>query len=341
MDKHAYHLNKKKIKADEEGKIWYYYPCENEDTANVKIDGKFYYAIAVSEKEWETLIELDRLEYNNQHKETRRKAYISKKQDETEYIEKNTTDLTPSIDEEVVGGITVEKDISSLKGKEKQIAELSFKNDLKQADIAKKLGVTQGYVSSTLKNIKTKLEAEEKDEEEQLNKAWQQIISKGEADNDYDMYLELGIRSLNSDDLFIFMHWFYSFGELCKNIMRCMLFHEETMQQEIDEYKKTASERELKHFNENYASNIPPIQIMYIRMKRETERRAEMFKIMPIGKAYYRLDETVDKIAKRVNMTAEEFVYERFMKNFASGRIKRYNKFYKKYCGTDMPSYKK
>ena len=96
---------------------------------------------------------------------TRRKAYISKKQDETEYIEKNTTDLNPSIDEEVVSGIAIEKDISSLKGKEKQIAELSLKNDLKQADIAKKLGVTQGYISSTLKNIKTKLDAEEKDEE--------------------------------------------------------------------------------------------------------------------------------------------------------------------------------
>ncbi|MBP5466049.1 MAG: hypothetical protein J6Y43_00595, partial [Clostridia bacterium] len=68
-------MNKKKIKTNEEEKFWYYYPCESEDNANVKIDGEPFYAIAVSEQEWETLIELDRLEYNNQHKETRRKAY--------------------------------------------------------------------------------------------------------------------------------------------------------------------------------------------------------------------------------------------------------------------------
>lgn len=65
MDKLAYHLNKKKTLGDTEGKFLYYYPCNSDDKANYRIEDKKYIVIEVTENEWEALIELDRIEYNN------------------------------------------------------------------------------------------------------------------------------------------------------------------------------------------------------------------------------------------------------------------------------------
>ena len=70
MDKLAYHYNKKKISAENAGKYLYYYPCADEN-ANVRIDGHGFIVIEVTEKEWEALVELDRIDYNNEHKYVR------------------------------------------------------------------------------------------------------------------------------------------------------------------------------------------------------------------------------------------------------------------------------
>ena len=67
MDKLAYHYNKKKLPAKTEGKYLYYYPCEDMESATVQMGGRDFVTIEVSEKEWEALIELDRIEYNNEH----------------------------------------------------------------------------------------------------------------------------------------------------------------------------------------------------------------------------------------------------------------------------------
>lgn len=68
MDKLAYHFNKKKIPAKTEGKYKYYYPCLLKEETNEQYGDNYYIITEVSEREWETLLELDRLEYNNTHK---------------------------------------------------------------------------------------------------------------------------------------------------------------------------------------------------------------------------------------------------------------------------------
>ena len=87
MDKLAYHYNKKKIPAETAGKYLYYYPCADE-SANAWLDGRGFITIEVTDKEWEALIELDRIDYNNEHKyvrhttifpQPRRKNSISKR----------------------------------------------------------------------------------------------------------------------------------------------------------------------------------------------------------------------------------------------------------------------
>ena len=78
MDKLAYHLNKKKIPAKTEGKYKYYYPCLLKEEADEQYGDNYYIVTEVSEREWEALLELDRLEYNNTHKFTRHSSMPDK-----------------------------------------------------------------------------------------------------------------------------------------------------------------------------------------------------------------------------------------------------------------------
>ena len=83
MDKLAYHYNKKKLPAKTEGKYLYYYPCEDMESATVQMGGRGFVTIEVTEKEWEALIELDRIEYNNEHKYVRHTTELFDEEDET------------------------------------------------------------------------------------------------------------------------------------------------------------------------------------------------------------------------------------------------------------------
>ena len=76
MDKLAYHFNKKKIPAETEGKYLYYYPCDDLENATVRMGKDGYLVIEVTEKEWEALFELDRIDYNNEHKYVRHTSPI-------------------------------------------------------------------------------------------------------------------------------------------------------------------------------------------------------------------------------------------------------------------------
>lgn len=78
MDKLAYHFNKKKIPAKTEGKYKYYYPCLLKEETDEQYGDNYYIVTEVSEREWESLLELDRLEYNNTHKFTRHSSMPDK-----------------------------------------------------------------------------------------------------------------------------------------------------------------------------------------------------------------------------------------------------------------------
>ncbi len=126
MDKLAYYYNKKKIPAKTQGEFLYYYPCVDDKSANVTLGGRGYFAVEVTEQEWESLIELDRIEYNNAHKYSRHNSSILNADkliaepptplDNTD----KSTNLFTLLDE----GYT-------------------------QKELAEELGVTQGYISKT------------------------------------------------------------------------------------------------------------------------------------------------------------------------------------------------
>ena len=158
MDKLAYHYNKKKIPAEAAGKYLYYYPCADEN-ANVRIDGHGFIVIEVTEKEWEALIELNRIDYNNEHKYVRHTMPIPNADEDNlavkqqEQLHSGETDISTATAEM----FDKQQRFSKLSDSEKQVLALLDEGST-QKEVAKALGVTQGYVSMVKKQAKFNLD---------------------------------------------------------------------------------------------------------------------------------------------------------------------------------------
>lgn len=148
MDKLAYHYNKKKIPAKTEGKYQYYYPCDDMENATAYMGGRGFITIEVTEKEWEALIELDRIEYNNQHKYVRHTVAIPDCEEDNltikQQVQLHVKD-TP-IDTAMAEYLDKQSLYSQLTNEEEKVLVM-LENGYTQKDIAKELNVTQGYVS--------------------------------------------------------------------------------------------------------------------------------------------------------------------------------------------------
>ena len=148
MDKLAYHYNKKKLPAKTEGKYLYYYPCDDIENATVQMGGRGFVSIDVSEKEWEALIELDRIEYNNEHKYVRHTTELFDEEDETltaKQLENFHVKDAP-IDTKVANYYYKKDLYNQLTEDEEKVLKM-LENGATQKNIAKALNVTQGYVS--------------------------------------------------------------------------------------------------------------------------------------------------------------------------------------------------
>ena len=153
MDKLAYHYNKKKIPGKTQGTFLYYYPCDPSDTPNLYMGGKAYAVVEVTEREWQALRELDRLEYNNTHKYLRHTTPIRHDVDEDMLPPKRLKkrlDRSEPFTDIVHARLDEESALSALSRRQRHIVFLYKRKDMSQAEIAKRLGVTQGYISSGL-----------------------------------------------------------------------------------------------------------------------------------------------------------------------------------------------
>lgn len=341
MDKLAYHYNKKKIPAETAGKYLYYYPCADE-TATAWLDGRGFIVIKVTEKEWEALVELDRIDYNNEHKYVRHTTPI---------LDGDEDNLTVKQQEQLHSG---EKDIptataerfdkqasfKTLSDKEWQV--LALLNDgCTQKEVAKELGVTQGYVSMVKKQAKFNLDYSEyrsavkSSDGEYIWKCWDQFSRKLEMPLFLDVELEYVISRLHPDDIAHFMHWYYSFGEFIRYSLTYYIYNEDKIKDEITEYLYKASDRELAWFLKNYSDQPALVQIVYIRLIDEFERRRQNG-LHSSKKAIEGLLTAVEKLTEKANMPPEQFYAERIYPIVATIRNKRKSQFYLFYTGKKL-----
>ena len=178
----------------------------------------------VSSRQWEMLIELDRLEYNSNHNYSRHTVRMPDSDEDAmphamreQHIDKGIP-FTYFIHENQ----DKNKLYSALSEKERTVLRLCEEEDYTQAEAARELRVSQGYISRLLKRAREKrfyLKNKNASRDEIIWNYWQYFSSYGEIPDYTDVILEFILRSMAGDFLPL-LHWFSSFGELCRFVLK-------------------------------------------------------------------------------------------------------------------------
>lgn len=286
----------------------------NRKKAERTIDGKYKYiyptangleTIIVSESDYLLLFELDNAEYNAARRELRHRSelpaykgnddeYDSEETDPWEnYPDKTTTylyeDICERLDREAV--------IDKLSKRDKQIYFLCGEMEYTQAEAAEIMKLEQSTVSRRLKYIYDLLETDRLNdgtrtpEEIEFEKKWQELLRTGKTKNDDDILLDHIFTCLYPDDLWQFLHWYYSFGELCRYMLRSLLLRENYVDEDIAAFLNTAGRKGRKHFEEYYSDKPPLVQCVYVNLLNEAWRRVQISFHDPLCSAYDKLED--------------------------------------------------
>ncbi len=150
-----------------------------------------------------------------------------------------------------------------------------------------------------------------------------------------DVEIEYVLRALFGD-LFRLLNWFYSLGELCRFILRYCLFDEDKIAEDIEQYLQIADDVARKHFTDYYGDKLPIIQGVYVRLCLEIERRKNA-RLHNTNKAVVGIFVAIDKLAKKLNTTPEEFFTQRFYPFVAEWRNRRLRQCYKEFTSKNLP----
>ena len=335
MDKLSYHFNKKKLPGKAPGTYLYHYPCDPADRPNFYIGGKAYAVIEVTEREWQALRELDRLEYNNTHRYIRHTTPIRYNVDEdalTPAQQEKRLDKSEPFTDLIHDRLDEERALAALPKKQRHIVYLYKRKDMTQAEIAAQLGVTQGYVSSVLKKAEEVILRYNSGNDRELivRQYWEQFMQRGEMPRFTDVLLEYILRGLVCD-LVRILPWFYSLGEFVRFVLKSYLFDNESVADEVANYLAAANEEERSHFEDYYKEQPELIGGIYVRLMRETDRRRKA-RLHDFDKLYDGIASAVKKMADRFHMTTEEYIQRRFYPFLAAWRNKRIKAF-QKYFG--------
>ena len=184
MDKQAYHYNKKKLKGKTAGTYLYFYPCDPSDNPDKWIEGKAYAVIEVTEREWQILFAFDREEYNDDHAYARKFTPLIYSKDEEEltlYQRQKRIGNNPLFDESSNDKTDIRHAMKHLTTQEQEVFSFVHFEDMRQTDIAKTMGVTQGYVSMVLEQAEEKIAKHDGDQTPDgiAWRYWKQFVKKG------------------------------------------------------------------------------------------------------------------------------------------------------------------
>ena len=227
--------------------------------------------------------------------------------------------------------------MKQLTEQEREAYSLIHFKDMRQSDAAKKMEVTQGYVSMLLEKAEEKIAEYDGDKTPDgvAWRYWQQFVKKGYMPNCVDVEIEYALVQF-ACDLVPFIHWFYSVSDLIRFATKSYLFANDKMAAEIADYLAVASEEERQHFTDYYGDKPEIIGALYIRFLKEVRKRSSRG-LHESDNIYTTFMNLASKIAKRVHMTTDEFINKRFMPYVAEKRMKSARQFYKFYTGKSLP----
>ena len=327
-------LNNPKRKPNADGLVTYYYTSVEEPLGGRYYRKGDYYIIPVNvtPKVYAALVKRDKKEHNNSHKHDRRyldvekyyrqRGEIDEDDRETNAWECVADKKTLNYENDIIEEMDKQTLLSTLSKSDRIIVKL-YEAGVGQNLIAKKIGKTQSYVSKRLERLLDLLETERLNDGSRTKKeiefelAWKKFIYSHKMPKDIDVILEtfnylIGERML--EELLIY---FYSFREYYRYAYRLLYLYEYNSEADVLGLINDLSLIFRKIFYYQKLDEQTDVFIwLYYCLVTEMERRRKLTP-EPNQAVYERLIAEQEKTAKRVKMTSEEFMAERFIPKVA------------------------
>lgn len=337
-------LNNPKRKPNADGLVTYYYTSVEEPFGGTYYRKGDHYIIPmkITPEVYGELVEQDRVEHNNNHKHDRRyldveKYYCQRCELDEDDKETNAWECvadkkTLNYDNDIIEELDKRALLFTLSNSDRIIVNL-YEAGVGQKSIAKKIGKTQSYVSKRLERLLDLFEAERLNDgsltkkEIEFELAWKKFIYSHKMPKDIDVILEtfnylIGERML--EELLIY---FYSFREYYRYAYRLLYLYEYNPEADVLGLINDLPLIFRKIFYYQKLDEQEDVFIwLYYCFVTEMERRRNITP-EPNQAVYERLIAEQEKTAKRVKMTSEQFMEERFVTKVAPILKKRNEEF--------------
>lgn len=335
IETRAYKLNKQRQPATTEGMLLYYFYDRGKLTS-----------CEVTEYQFDRLVELDTEMYNSNRVEKAHKATYVKADGKSYYkkIDMENDDGT-LLDEKQRGALecvveqaTVDKRLSVLSEEDRKIYELYYVDDSTQTEIAEELGKTQSYVAKRLAKIDEVISGADESDEARAEAQWEKFLDKFRTDNDEDILWDMFRVIIPEEEQAEIIGWFYSYREYFKFGLTYLIIRPFAKYKTLEEAEFEFWNRmnELPHnsreiYYDVFDGQIDELRWVYLALCEEVEYRKKTLKEKPKPTNFEKLYAEAEKICKRLDMTAEEFIQKRFLPKQRERLGKRYKDFRRKY----------
>ena len=224
------------------------------------------------------------------------------------------------------------------RGEDKCIYRMHFLEKLTQKEIAAALNRSQSYVSKRLAKIKETLESKALQQDRSKKAAyaeqqWEQFLEKFRTENDEDILFDL-FRCVCGPDLQeAFLEWFYSYREYSKFCLQYLILRpfDNASDEQFKQRLNRLSEWQQLTYRLQFAEQLDEVRWLYIALCEKMSERREKLKTPPSHPDEEKVQKEAERIARRLGMTAEEYVNGRFLPKLYERLGKRYEDFRHKY----------
>ena len=224
------------------------------------------------------------------------------------------------------------------RGDDKRIYRMHFLEKLPQEEIAAALNKSQSYVSKRLAKIKETLESkalqhDRSKKEAYAERQWEQFLEKFRTENDEDILFDLFRCVCGSDLQEAFLEWFYSYREYSKFCLQYLILRpfDNASDEEFKQRLNRLSEWQRLTYRLQFAEQLEEVRWLYIALCEKMNERQEKLQTPPSHPDEEKVQKEAERIARRLGMTAEEYVNGRFLPKIYKRLGKRYADFRRKY----------
>lgn len=312
--------NEKKFQVLPNGQCLYRYPKGD----GVKI-------VKVSKELRRELFELDKREYNDNHREYRRRGELPT-YDDTSAWEYVADESTYTLEDSLCERMDREHILKDHPDEYSVIVKMAHEK-YTQSEIAETIGKTQGYVSQVLAKISNVFEednindGERTEAQQYAEKLWRQFQRTGKCEQYYDVFMDYLTAQLHREDLFFCLDWFYSEREFIHNIFYALIVGYDTQKDDIVNYRLSATPPRWDNFQSRYGHLTLTAQGLFARLFKEAERRQLIYKSVK-RKFLTRFQQEAIRQAKRKNLSVDETL-QSSQEKYHEERLKRLQKYRK------------